>query len=153
MMLVTFHYTLRLFVVNGCCIHHVPRPKMIIASLTRWGRKSKDVALPMRADEKFVIPNLSHHFVSTHTSHFWFWSGSEGFDAKSALRQFFVWISCGGWWILYRQLVPHHANLCLDFLWRLVNLYRQLVPHRAYLTLLCRMKSVKIHWNTWRCRS
>ena len=38
---------------------------------------------------------------------------------------------CGGWLISYRQLVPH---------W-------------AYFTLLCWMKSVKIHWNTWRCRS
>ena len=32
-----------------------------------------------------------------------------------------VWISYGGWWILYRQLVPH----------------------RAYFTLLCRTKSGK----------
>ena len=35
-----------------------------------------------------------------------------------------VWISNGGWLILYRQLVPH----------------------RAYFTLLCRVKSEKIQW-------
>ena len=40
----------------------VPKPKTIIASLTRWDQKSKDVAHPLKSSEKFMIPNLSHHF-------------------------------------------------------------------------------------------
>ena len=50
---------------------------------------SKDVADPLRDNEKFVILNLSlfyHHFVPTHPSHSWFLSGSDGIYAKSALR-------------------------------------------------------------------
>ena len=82
---------------------HVPGPVMIIASLARWNRKSKDVTYPLRANEKFVIPNLSHHFVPMNQSHTWFWYGSDLIGAKSALQQ----ICC-----LY---------LCLNFLWWLVN--------------------------------
>ena len=102
MMWVTFNSILRRFVVIGWCIHHI-RPKTIMALLTRWDRKSKDVAHPLRANKKFVIPNLSHHFVPMHPSHFWFWSGSDYIDMKSALRQ----ICC--------------PKLCLDFLWGLIN--------------------------------
>ena len=76
---------------------------MIIASLAKFDRKSKDVAHPLRADDKFVIPNLSPHFVPMRPSHSWFGSGSDLIDAKSALWQ----ICC--------------LNICLDFLWRLVN--------------------------------
>ena len=85
---------------------YVPRPKTIIASLTIWDQMSKDVADRLRDDEKFVIPNLSlsyRHFVPTHQSHSWFWSGSDRIDAKSALRH----ICC--------------LKFCLDFLWRLMN--------------------------------
>ena len=67
---------------------YVPRPKTFIASLAIWDQMSKDVANPLRADEKFVIPNLSlsyRHFVPTHPSHSWFWSESDRIDAKSAL--------------------------------------------------------------------
>ena len=60
-------------------------PKAIIASLAIWDQMSKDVADPLRADEKFVIPNLSltyRHFVPKHPSHSWFWSGSDRIDAE-----------------------------------------------------------------------
>ena len=88
-----FHSTFRCFVVNGCCIHHNPRPKTIIASLAIWDQMSK------RANEKFVIPNLSYrHFVPTHPSHSWFRSGSDWVDVKSGLRH----ICC--------------LKFCLDFL-------------------------------------
>ena len=103
-MWVTFYSTLRRFVVSRVLYSsHVPKPKVIIASLARWDRKSKDIAHLLRADQKFVIPNLSHHFVPMHPSHFWFWSGSDWIDEKSALRQI-----CS-------------LNLCLNFVWRLVN--------------------------------
>ena len=135
MMWVTFHYPYAFCCQLVLYSSHVPRPKMIIASLARWNQKSKGVAYPLRADEKFVILNLSHHFVPMHPSHSWFWNGSDWIDAKSALRLIcclnICLNFCGGWWILYRQLIPH----------------------RAYFALLCRMKSVKIRWNTWRCRS
>ena len=68
---------------------YLPRPKTIIASLAIWDRMSKDVGDPLRADEKFMIQNLSlsyRHLVPTHPSHSWFWSGFERIDAKSALR-------------------------------------------------------------------
>ena len=67
---------------------YVPRPKTITASLAMWDQMSKDVADPLRADEKFMIPNLSlsyRHFVPTHPSHSRFWSGSDRIDVKSAL--------------------------------------------------------------------
>ena len=110
---------------------YIPRPKMIIDSLARWSRKSKDVAHPLRANGKFVIPNLSHHFVLMPPQAI---PGSDLGLIELMPRALYdkfaasisVWISCGGWWILYRQLVLH----------------------RAYFTLLCRMKSVKIQWNT-----
>ena len=68
----------------------------------------KDVADPLRADEKFVIPNLSlsyRHFVPT--------QAIPGFDRglvelmRRALCDIIaasnsVWISYGGWWIVYR---------------------------------------------------
>ena len=80
---------------------YVPRPKMTIASLAIWDRKSKDMAHPLRANGKFVIPNLSHHFVPTHPS--CCWSGSDWIATKSALWQ----ICC--------------LKLCLEFLWRFLN--------------------------------
>ena len=52
----------------------------------------------LKANEKFVISNSSHHFVPTHSSHPSLWSWSNWIDAKSALWQ----ICC--------------LKLCLDFL-------------------------------------
>ena len=59
---------------------YVKRPKTIIASLAILDQMSKDVTDPLRADEKFMIPNLSlshSHFVPTHPSNSCFWSGSD----------------------------------------------------------------------------
>ena len=82
---------------------YVPRPKISIASFVRSDRQSKDVTHPLRADEKFLVPNISHHFEPTHPRHSWFWSWSDWIDAKSTLRQ----ICC--------------LKLRLDFLWRLID--------------------------------
>ena len=71
--------------------------------LDKMGSKSKDVAHPLWANEKFVVPNSSHHFVPTHPSHPWLWSGPNWIHVKSTLRH----ICC--------------LKLCLDFLWRLMN--------------------------------
>ena len=52
---------------------------------------SKDVADPLRADEKFMIPNLTYrYFVPTHPSHSWFWSGSDRIDAKSVFATYLL---------------------------------------------------------------
>ena len=50
--------------------------------------------------------------------------------------------------LMLRVFTTNLLTQTLGCLWMLINLYRCLVPHCAYLTLLCRMKSGIIHWNT-----
>ena len=99
---------------------------------------SKEVADPLRADYKFVIPNLSlsyHHFVPTHPSYSWFRSGFERNDVKSALRH----ICC--------------LKFYLDFLWRLVNSI-QLVGSPSYIFHVIVLDEIRKNpLNTCRCRS
>ena len=71
------------------------------------GSKVKDVAHPLRANEKFMIPNISHYSLYQCTQAI---TGSDLglielmwralYDKFAASN--FVWIFCGGWWILYR---------------------------------------------------
>ena len=127
-----FHSTLKYFFCQqGLYSSYVPRPKTIIASLAICDQMSNDVADPLRADGKYVIPNISlsyRHLLLTHPSDSWFWSGSDRIDAKSAFRH----ICC--------------LKFCLDFLWRLMNFIQIVGSHCTYFTLLCWMKSGKIHW-------
>ena len=99
---------------------------------------SKDVADPLRADEKFVIPNLFlfyHHFIPTHPSHSWFSSGSDRIDAKNILRH----ISC--------------LKFCLDFLWRLRNFIQVVGSPSSIFHAIVPDEIRKNPLNTWRCRS
>ena len=64
MMWVAFNLTLRRFAVSGYGINHI-RPKTIIASLTRWDRKSNDMAHPLRANKKFDFEFISSLFAIT----------------------------------------------------------------------------------------
>ena len=98
---------------------------------TNWNRKSKDMVHPLRADEKFVIPNLSHHFVQIHSSHSWFWYGSDWALYDKFVASISVRISCGGWWILHRQSVPH----------------------QGIFHIIASDEINKFHWKTWRCKS
>ena len=109
---------------------YVQRPKTILASLAIWDQMSKDVTDPLRADEKFVIPNISlfyRQFVPTHPSHSWFWSGSDRNDAKSALRHIFC------------------LEFCLDFLWRLVN-FIEVIGSSSCIFHVNMPDQEKIHW-------
>ena len=104
MMWVTFHSTLRRLFSVGAVFITCFETKDDYSFIGKMGRKSKEMAHALKADEKFVIPNLSHHFIPTHPTHSWFWSGSDWIDAKSALQQ----ICC----------------INLDFLWRVMNFIR-----------------------------
>ena len=61
MMWLTFHLPLGVLLSVGAVFTICSKPNMMIASLAIWDRKSKDLAHPLRANGKFVIPNLSHH--------------------------------------------------------------------------------------------
>ena len=117
---------------------YVPRPKTIIASLAIWDQMSKEIGDPLRADEKFMIQIFSlsyRHFVPTHPSHSWFWSGSHRIDAKSALRH----ICC--------------LKFCLDFLWRLMDFIQVVGSPSCIFHVIVPDEIRKNLLNTCRCRS
>ena len=117
---------------------YVPRPNTIMTSSVIWDQMSEDVADLLRADEKFVIPNLSlsyRHFVSMHPSHSWFWSGSDRIDAKSALRH----ICC--------------LRFCLDFFMEVDESYTGSWFPIMHISHYCAGWNQENPLNTWRCRS
>ena len=125
MMWVTFNSTLGCFDVSGCCSHHTRRVWL------HWedGIESQRMWPIHWGPIKSLWFRIYHITLHQRTQAI---PGSDLGLIELMLRVFTT------------NLLPQ----TLDCSWRLMNLYRCLVPHRAYLTLLCRMKSGIIHWNT-----